>query len=161
MNDAPQRVTCIDEVGSQVLERGKEYYAFEASWQHVYISNFPNKRSHMGCFHKDRFRELQHSEPPKPLKRVELEKDKWYTAEIKEACKYHGGGTFNIKSTHGVYFNSNNCYVYKGLTHVGRYGIDEFTNIREIDAPIVEGIEAQPEQQQEIEQLDIWGFLGD
>lgn len=50
------RVECIDNFNTTVLEIGKVYYAFPTpGGKAAYISRFPNKNSHFGCFQLSRF----------------------------------------------------------------------------------------------------------
>ncbi|MEC1744145.1 hypothetical protein [Schinkia azotoformans] len=42
--------TCIDTGQTTVLEKGKSYFLFPNGPIHFYVSKFPNRDSHRGCF---------------------------------------------------------------------------------------------------------------
>lgn len=46
---------CINNKNSSVLSLEKQYFLFPYGNTHYYVSNFPNLRSNMGCFQKERF----------------------------------------------------------------------------------------------------------
>ena len=51
-------VECIDATNISVLLAGSKYYAFPVNSSHAYISKFPNKNAHTGCYSLTRFVEV-------------------------------------------------------------------------------------------------------
>lgn len=64
-------VECINDTHSNVLVKGKQYFAFPTGNPSTfYISNFKNVRSNMGEFQTARFKEVIAAEETTPLYRI-------------------------------------------------------------------------------------------
>lgn len=53
------QLECVDASNTRGLTVGKEYYGFPINKSAAYISRFPRKSSHTGCFQLSRFRVLK------------------------------------------------------------------------------------------------------
>jgi hypothetical protein len=78
------RGICTDLGQTAVLELGKSYYLFHNGTQHYYVSNFPNRGAHKGCFQAKHFQIIEKEIwPPEPeVKKFQLDRGKKYKAEL-------------------------------------------------------------------------------
>ncbi len=82
------QVECISSNNTSSLEVGKVYYAFPLpDGKAAYISRFPNKNAHMGCYQLNRF--IETDKPvtdfyKKPSPQSEFEKGKFYVTKMKD-----------------------------------------------------------------------------
>lgn len=62
---------CKDPGNSNVLVKGTTYYLFPAGTTHYYVSKFPNKNAHRGCFIKTLFDLISGYVEPEDVPKVE------------------------------------------------------------------------------------------
>jgi hypothetical protein len=75
---------CIDIGNSAVLQKGDSYYLFPHGDKHYYVSKFPNKNAHKGCFHAELFQLINDINWPHEPEAItpELEREKIYKAPL-------------------------------------------------------------------------------
>lgn len=127
---------CIDTENTVVLTEGERYYLFPNGSEHYYVSKFPNKGAHTGCFQAKHF---------KLISKTELDREKVYIAYMYRKEGYPGLELIEYyikpKRTHC------NIYYDKALTQFkGCFPLEWFTNFEEVEPesmkndPIVEDI---------------------
>lgn len=70
-----KRVRCIDDNNSTNLRTGELYYCFPCNQYCAYISLFPFKNSHFGCYQLDRFEEVDHEAQATSLAATEIQNE--------------------------------------------------------------------------------------
>ncbi|ECD6517337.1 hypothetical protein E2329_23020 [Salmonella enterica subsp. enterica] len=81
---------CIDDGNSTVLKPGETYFLFPNGNEHAYVSKFPNKAAHKGCFQMMLFKEVaatDETEEPKNLD-YQLDRSKVYKAKLVQKKSY-------------------------------------------------------------------------
>ncbi|WP_260288470.1 hypothetical protein [Peribacillus aracenensis] len=63
---------CVDPGQTNVLNKEASYFLFPAGNSHYFVSKFPNKKSHRGCFESNRFQLMN---PPEPEKHSTIESE--------------------------------------------------------------------------------------
>ena len=114
---------CIDDGNSTVLVPGKKYFLFPNEKESVYVSNFPNKGAHMGCFQMLLFKEVEEMQEPEQVD-LKLDKSKVYKANL----VYKKNGITELKEYYLRLFPlhdhpyelanlKKNCYFYDRYTN--------------------------------------------
>jgi hypothetical protein len=126
---------CIDIGNSAVLQKGESYYLFPHGDKHYYVSIFPNKNAHKGCFHAELFQLARENDWPEEPEEIvpELDREKVYEAQLvwrspgyksKELRKYY----LKPKRTHGYF------YLDKDLNECcGCFPLHWFRDINELE----------------------------
>jgi hypothetical protein len=107
---------CIDQGQSAVLLKGTSYYLFPNGSSHFYVSKFPNRNTHKGCFQAKYFqiieKELWPEEPE--VRSVSLDPEKVYKAKLiwrKPGYETTLLKQYNLKplKTHAFFFRDSEC----------------------------------------------------
>ncbi|MEP9408603.1 hypothetical protein ABKP09_19990 [Peribacillus frigoritolerans] len=64
---------CINPGAVDVLTEGTSYYLFPAGPSYFYVSKFPNKNSHRGCFERKLFTNIREVNPSPEVKATIIE----------------------------------------------------------------------------------------
>ncbi|MEH7490852.1 hypothetical protein [Neobacillus niacini] len=106
---------CVNSGQSVVLEKGKRYFLFPNGTKHFYVSNFPNKNAHKGCFQTNYFQIIEKEEWPQEPKEmvIRLDPEKIYKANL--IWRKPGYKTTELKEyyvqpkmTHGYFYHNKN-----------------------------------------------------
>jgi hypothetical protein len=131
---------CTDLGQTAVLELGKSYYLFPNDTQHYYVSKFPNRDSHKGCFQAKYFqiieKDTRSSEPE--MREFRLDHGKLFKAEL--IWRKRGYKTVELKeffirplTTHGDFYHDINFSKLGGC-----FPLHWFTNFVEVQQGAIE-----------------------
>jgi hypothetical protein len=102
---------CIDPGQTALLEKGKSYFLFPNGTMHYYVSKFPNRNAHKGCFQSKYFQLIENEAwPQEPeLLSIILDPEKLYKAKLiwrKPGYKSTELKEYYIlpKTTHGYFY---------------------------------------------------------
>jgi hypothetical protein len=125
---------CIDHGQTVVLEKGKSYFLFPNGTQHYYVSNFPNKNAHKGCFQTQYFQIIEKEKwPLEPeIKNFNLDPEKVYRAKLiwrKPGYKFLELKEYFVKQckTHVDFYHNSSLKEYGGC-----FPLHWFTNLVEV-----------------------------
>jgi hypothetical protein len=106
---------CIDQGQTTVLEKGKRYFLFPNGSRHFYVSKFPNRDAHKGCFQTCYFQIIEKQEWPQEPKMISisLDPEKIYKANLiwrKPGYRSTELKTYYVqpKMTHGYFYHDSN-----------------------------------------------------
>jgi hypothetical protein len=128
------RGICTDLGQTAVLKLGKSYYLFPNGTKHYYVSNFPSRDAHKGCFQVKYFqiieKDTRSSEPE--MREFQLDHGKLYKAEL--IWRKPGYKTVELKeyfirplTTHGDFYHDINFSKLGGC-----FPLHWFTNFVEV-----------------------------
>lgn len=147
---------CVDPGQSVVLEKGKNYFLFPHGPKHFYVSKFPSKESHRGCFSSEYFQLVEKEEwPQEPdVKVISLDPDKVYKARLiwrKKGYQDKQLGIYFIKpfKDHGYFYRDSELKKCGGC-----FPLHWFTDFVEVDVEEREPEIIKPEMESvELEQI--------
>jgi hypothetical protein len=149
------RGICTDLGQTAVLELGKSYYLFPNGTQHYYVSNFPDRNAHRGCFQTKYFQIIEKEIwPPEPeVKEFRLDRGKLYRAELiwrKSGYKDVDLKGYFIKplTTHGDFYHDINFSKLGGCFPLHWFKnfveIEQVTAVHEISDFDIKSSEIEP-----------------
>lgn len=124
-----QKVTCVDDSHSNVLEKGVTYYAFPHTASAYYVSKFPHEGSSFGAFQRDRFELVVEQQEQQPMKQRSLEDGHIVQARYLGNHPHFKRDVIFIRKTYGPYASPNMVYVYadaEGKVALGGQRITDF-----------------------------------
>ena len=150
---------CIDEGNTSTLRTNEEYYCFPNGDQYYYVSRFPNKGAHFGCFNKSFFEEVVDSVEPPTFNTDFLDREKVYLAELVFRKKYNSVKLQDYyirpRKTHCNFFRDPQLMKMEGC-----FPLHWFTNFREVEfvepEPVVEEIVEEETPVGQEEQLTLF-----
>ncbi|MCM3705334.1 hypothetical protein M3205_06275 [Cytobacillus firmus] len=156
---------CLDDSQSAVLAKGKSYYLFPNGSSYYYVSKFPNKNAHTGCYEANMFaiceEEIWPEEPE--VRKIELDPEKVYKASLiwrkqgyqsTELKEYY----IEPKDTHAYFFHDRElnrcggCYLLHWFTG--------FVEVTEENEQISEEMVLEFEENDHIYTEDVQEFNG-
>jgi hypothetical protein len=131
---------CIDPGQTVVLEKGKSYFLFPNGTKHYYVSKFPNRNAHKGCFEAIYFQIIKKEEWPQKPERlsISLDPEKIYKANLiwrkpgyksTELKEYY----VRSKTTNGYFYPDSNLKECGGC-----FPLHWFDDFKEVDLTINE-----------------------
>jgi hypothetical protein len=131
---------CVDPGPSAVLEKGTSYYLFPNGSMHYYVSKFPNRNAHKGCFQAQYFQIIEKELwPEEPLQKMSnLDPEKLYKATLiwrKQGYQSTKLTDYYIKpkKTHGYFYHDSNLNNFGGC-----FPLHWFSDFQEYDLDIID-----------------------
>jgi hypothetical protein len=149
------RGICTDLGQTAVLELGKSYYLFPNGTKHFYVSNFPNRNAHKGCFQAKYFQIIEKDKWPQEPEIIEfrLDREKLYRAELiwrKPGYKNVELKEYFIKplTTYGDFYHDRNSSKFGGCFPLHWFKnfveIQQGTTVHEISDFDIKSSEIEP-----------------
>lgn len=124
-----QKVTCVDDSHSNILEKGVTYYAFPNTASAYYVSKFPREGASFGAFQRERFELVVEQQEEQPVERPSLDDGHIVQARYIGDNPHFKRDVIFIRKTYGPYASPNMVYVYAdaaGKVALGGQRITDF-----------------------------------
>lgn len=136
---------CVDNQNSMVLRVGERYFLFPNGKEHFYVSRFPHKGSHTGCFQTKHFR----------IEELRLNPEKVYKASLMWTGPGYRSSTelkdYYIvpRKTHGYFYTDitlkkcEGCFPLAWFTNFEDVVTGSEDNVFELDEAVTELLESE------------------